>query len=50
VNLATLQSTVVLQDASQIGWIRWLIPYSRAGLDYIGSDNKADVVEILRVP
>jgi len=50
VNLATLQSTVVLQDASQIAWIRWLIPYSRAGQDYIGSDNKADLLELLRVP
>jgi len=50
VNLGTLQSTVVLKDEPPAVWIRWLVPYSRAGLDYIGSDNKSDLVELLRVP
>ena len=49
VNLRTLESTIML-DQTPADWIRWLVPYSRAGLDYIGSDNKSDLVEFLRVP
>lgn len=49
VNLRTLESTSVLNQ-TPADWIRWLVPYSRAGLDYIGSDNKSDLVEFIRAP
>jgi len=49
VNLRTLESTMMLNDRPAV-WIRWLVLYSRAGLDYIGSDNKSDLVEFLRAP